>query len=259
MLDRYTTEAFSNLLIFYHDQNKNLNSIFYKKFLIMFKVMNENILSDKKFKWFALKISLCIVFTYLLSLLFPEFFFNNFSLLSKKIIERPWTLITYAFLHSNKNFTHIFYNSIALAIFGSILEKIIGYKKFLIVFISSLIFSSLVGIYFYENMIGASGGIMGIVGCLTIIKPKMIIFGYGAPMPIILISLFWVAGDLLGIFYADEVAHISHIAGIIFGFIIGYFIRIKFMRNLKENKNRKERLISEDQFKDWEDKWLQRG
>lgn len=219
--------------------------------------MSKDILSEKEFKWVSLQLSLIILFIYVISILAPDFFFNNFSLLSREVIKKPWTLLTSAFLHSHKNFAHVFYNMFALVLFGSILEKIIGYKKFLLVFILSSIFSSLVGIHFYESMIGSSGGVMGIIGCLTIIKPRMIIFGFGAPMPIILLSLFWVLGDILGMFYADEVAHISHLAGIIFGFLIGIYLRKKSMKNRKEMKiKKKEKLISEEEFRIWEDRWM---
>ncbi|MBU5678679.1 MAG: rhomboid family intramembrane serine protease [Candidatus Aenigmatarchaeota archaeon] len=224
----------------------------------MLEKRDKRILDDKEFRWVAIKISIIMILIYILSLRFPNFFFSNFLLSASSVFKKPWTLITYAFLHSQESIAHIFYNVFALAMFGSILEKIIGYKRFLFVFFSSSLFASLIGIHFYNNLIGASGGIMGIIGCLTIIKPKMIIVGFGAPIPLILASLFWVFGDFLGVFYPDDVAHISHLSGILFGFLIGGYIRLIENEKKEQGKKPKEKRISEEEFRNWEEKWMKR-
>lgn len=47
---------------------------------------------------------------------------------------KPFQLLTYMFLHSN--FTHLFFNMFALWMFGGIIERALGSKKFLIYYIS---------------------------------------------------------------------------------------------------------------------------
>lgn len=50
---------------------------------------------------------------------------------------RPWQLVTYMFMHGG--FTHIFFNMLALWMFGAVLENVWGSKRFLIFyFISGL-------------------------------------------------------------------------------------------------------------------------
>jgi membrane associated rhomboid family serine protease len=57
------------------------------------------------------------------------------ALETASVASRPWTMLTYIFLHGS--FAHLFYNMFALALFGSILERVIGGKRFLFVFFVS--------------------------------------------------------------------------------------------------------------------------
>lgn len=55
----------------------------------------------------------------------------------------PWQIITYAFMHSQTLFTHILFNMIGLALFGSQLEVLWGAKRFLF--------------YYFACALGAAG------------------------------------------------------------------------------------------------------
>lgn len=48
---------------------------------------------------------------------------------------RPFQYITYMFMHSSQNFSHILFNMFALWMFGNTLENVWGSKKFLIYYI----------------------------------------------------------------------------------------------------------------------------
>jgi membrane associated rhomboid family serine protease len=203
----------------------------------------------------AIKISFALIIIYALSFLIP-ILYEELSLISFSIIKKPWTIFTYAFLHSKSDVSHLFYNVFALSLFGSILEKIVGSKRFLLIFFSSIIFSGIGGVLFYNAIIGASGGIMGIIGVLTILKPKMIVW-VGAPLPLILVSFLWILGDFIGIFYPENIAHISHLLGMFYGLLIGFFIKRRMKKFEKKKEARKEyEKISEKEIEEWEEKWI---
>jgi rhomboid-like protein len=52
---------------------------------------------------------------------------------------QPYQLLTHMFMHSSQSFTHILMNMFGLVMFGSVVEKQIGAKKFLILYFVSAI------------------------------------------------------------------------------------------------------------------------
>lgn len=48
----------------------------------------------------------------------------------------PWQLFTYMFMHSTDSFGHLFFNMFGLFMFGSVLERVFGSKRFLFYYIS---------------------------------------------------------------------------------------------------------------------------
>ena len=103
---------------------------------------------------------------------------------------------------------------------------------------------------FYDASLGASGAIFAIIGALTYLRPRLIVFVMGVPMPLVLASIFWAFIDLIGAFYPDNIAHISHLIGL----IIGILIATRF----KEYKERKRKVyeISDEIFDEWEQKYM---
>jgi len=121
---------------------------------------------------------------------------------------------------------HLLYNLFALALFGSILEKFAGGKKFLLIFFLSGIFANVIAVNFYPSSLGASGAIYGILGALAIIKPLMIVWAFGLPMPMFIASILWTIGAVLGIFMPGNVGHIAHLSGIFIGVLFGIILRV---------------------------------
>jgi len=151
--------------------------------------------------------------------------FTNLFVLNKGAVYNYeyWRFISSIFLHGG--LPHLLYNLFALALFGSILEKLIREKKFLIVFFASGIIANLIAVSFYNSSLGASGAIYGILGCLAIIRPLMMIWSFGFPMPMFIAAILWVGGGVLGIFMPSNVGDIAHLSGIGVGFLIGLVLR----------------------------------
>lgn len=203
----------------------------------------------KEFRWCALILVGIIILIHFLKIRFPTQA-ENFILISPKVLERPWTLFTYMFLHGDSS--HLFFNMIALAFFGSVLESIIGYKKFLIIFFSAGVVSGIVTTFFYPTIIGASGAIFGVIGALVMIRPMTpVIPIVWIPMPMIFAVILWSVFDLLGIFYPDQIAHYGHLAGLGFGLILGLKLRTKY--KLVEKKKA---VLTEEELDEWEEKYI---
>lgn len=203
------------------------------------KMIKHNYLSSL---WLSLAIFIIFIFQTLISN-----FTDIFILDSNIALTRPWTLITAIFLHSN--LVHLLYNLLGLALFGIILENIIGTKKFLKLFFIAGLVASFAGLPFYDRILGASGAIFGIIGMLAILRPKMVIWLYGMPMPMILALFIWAAIDIFGIFFPQGTANLSHLAGLAVGIITG----VINYGGYKEQKPKKESiLIDEKKVKEWE-------
>ncbi len=123
----------------------------------------------------------------------PEFFTRNFALTPSLILsgQALWTLFTSMFSHVQ--FFHIFANMFSLFFIGNFLEKIIGSKRFLSVYlIAGLvggIFFVLSGLIFGKldvPGIGASGAIFGILGVLAVLVPYSKIYLIVGPLILIL-------------------------------------------------------------------------
>ena len=194
----------------------------------------------------ALWLSFVIFIIFLLQVLI-EGFTDSFILDTRIVLSKFYTLITAIFLHSG--IPHLFYNLFGLALFGSILEHVIGSKKFLILFFISGLAASLVSIPFYARVLGASGAIFGILGMLGILRPKLTVWVYSMPMPMIMALFVWGAGDVLGILAPTGTANIAHLGGLGVGLIAGLYYRKQF----RERRERKDDVhIDEEKVKEWE-------
>ena len=126
-----------------------------------------------KFKYSALKLCGFIFLVFLAQVLisgFTELFVLNDLVWSGEI----WRFFSSIFLHGDVG--HLILNVFALALFGSILEKFIGGRRFLLVFIVSGILANLVSVNFYNSSLGASGAIFGIIGALIFVRPLMVVW-----------------------------------------------------------------------------------
>ena len=176
-----------------------------------------------------------IIFIIFLLQVFIEGFTDYFILDTRLVLFKFYTLVTAIFLHSG--IPHLFYNLFGLALFGSILEHVIGSKRFLILFFVAGLAASLISIPFYARVLGASGAIFGILGMLGVLRPKLTVWVYSMPMPMILALFVWAAADMLGVFVPTDTANIAHLGGLGIGVVAGLYYRTQF-------KEKKETLMA---------------
>ena len=162
----------------------------------------------------------CIV-VFFISLILPDFVENYLALNTDYVLQRPWTLITYMFVHAD--FNHIFWNMVVLFFFGMELERRVGEKKFLQIYILSGIVAALGQMMISGGTLeGASGALYGVMGCLAIIAPEIrILLFFVIPVSIRGAVVLFALIDFLTLGYADNIAHMAHIVGLLVGLVYG--------------------------------------
>ncbi|MFC7080880.1 rhomboid family intramembrane serine protease [Halorussus caseinilyticus] len=145
---------------------------------------------------------------------------------------RVWTWVTSIFAHGG--FGHIALNSIVLYFFGPVVERRIGSKKFVALFLVAGMAAGLaqagVSAIMYpgipSGVVGASGAIAAILGVLTVLNPSLTIYLYFIlPMPLWLATTLFVGYSVFvsatGGIGAGGVAQLAHLAGVAIGLAYG--------------------------------------
>jgi len=205
------------------------------------------------FRFYALKLTLVCIIIFIIQLIIPGF--TNAFLLNERAYYEIWRFVSAIFLHGNM--AHLLYNGFALALFGSILESMIGGKRFLTVFSATGIIANVIAINFYPSSLGASGAIYGIIGALILLRPFLMVWALGLPMPIFAAGIIWAAGDFIGIFTPSNVGNMAHLAGMFFGIILGALYRGYYKKNnIKEGVKSNKIKLDEGSMQKWEDKYI---
>jgi membrane associated rhomboid family serine protease len=139
---------------------------------------------------------------------------------------KPYQLFTYMFAHGG--FTHVFFNMLALAFMGPILESFWGQKKFLLFYlitgIGAAVFSVGIDLMFgggAGSMLGASGAIYGLLMAFGMIFPNMEVQLLIPPIPIKAKYLVFLMGGLTFVMdRSGSVAHFAHLGGVVVAFIV---------------------------------------
>jgi membrane associated rhomboid family serine protease len=152
---------------------------------------------------------------YLASQVYPVLFYQ-LLLIPAMIPVRPWTLITYMFLHGWLG--HILFNMFALYIFGSRVELRLGSRKFLMLYLISGITGGLLSLVFTPRayIIGASGAVFGVSFAFAYFWPRDRIYIWGvlpieARWLVILTAGIAIFGGFTGA--QRGIAHFAHLGG----------------------------------------------
>lgn len=152
-----------------------------------------------------------------------------------KLITRPWTFVTYMFLH--EGFMHILFNMLWLYFGGMLFREFLGSRRLLGVYL----WGGLVGGFLYvlvynlspafkdvvsiANARGASASVMAIVVAIATYRPKFPVqLFFVLRVPLWGIAVFAVLMDLLALRGLDSNpgGHLAHLGGALFGF---FYIR----------------------------------
>lgn len=166
---------------------------------------------------------------YLLQFIFFSEFGSMFATSPQDLFSfKFYTLITSIFFHGS--LAHILSNSIALYIFGRVLEKHIGFQIFLVFVIGGVIanaISHVISIFIGDLFTswGASGAIATIILLSILFEPFSRLFYV---IPIFILGWLSIYGDLLGLFREDSINQFAHLGGYLGSFLlISYFEKAK--------------------------------
>ncbi len=164
----------------------------------------------------------------------------------------PAQLITHMFMHGN--LLHIFSNMYALFLFGTMLERVWGAKRFLIFYFLTgfgaelmhlgvyawqvynhtgsfsatdqqlMTYRTLQEIYFIPT-VGASGAVFGVLAAFGLLFPNTELMLIFPPIPIkakvfVTLYIIWELYRGISMQQGDNVAHFAHLGGALMGFFI---------------------------------------
>jgi membrane associated rhomboid family serine protease len=135
--------------------------------------------------------------------------------------RQPWTIITYMFLHAG--FMHLFFNMLALFIFGPRLEARLGSRQFLWLYFVSGMVGGLLSFPATPRswIVGASGAVFGIMYGFARYWPHEKIYIW-AILPISAwawVVIMAVLSLSMGLRGTGSVAHFAHLGGFLGGFL----------------------------------------
>jgi membrane associated rhomboid family serine protease len=147
-----------------------------------------------------------------------------FVLVPVLLLLRPWTLVTYMFLHAN--LSHILFNMLGLFFFGPQVEQRLGGRRFLILYFVSGLTGALASIVLTPHVaiVGASAAIFGVFLAFAQFWPhaQVLIWGIIPVQARVLIVIMTVMSLLGGTTRAFEpnVAHFAHLGGFLGGWLV---------------------------------------
>ena len=142
----------------------------------------------------------------------------------------PWQLVTYGFLHGSM--AHLFFNMLALYMFGLPLERLWGSQRFSVYYFVCLIGAGLVQLLIASTSgqvyptLGASGAVFGLLLAYGVTWPNNQIMLLFPPIPMkakVFVILFGAIELFMGVTGAmPGIAHFAHLGGMLFGAAILY-------------------------------------
>jgi len=154
-----------------------------------------------------------------------------------KLLYKPWTLITYMFLH--EEFLHILFNLLWLFWFGKIFLEYFTDKQLLNIYLLGGLSGAFLYIISYNllpifsnvlpfsSALGASAAVMAIVISTAVYVPNYTVYlMFFGPVKLKYIALVSVLLDVVLLLDGNSGGHIAHIGGAIFG----YYYTIQFKK-----------------------------
>jgi membrane associated rhomboid family serine protease len=139
-------------------------------------------------------------------------------------------MITSGFLHAD--IAHLAFNMLSLYFFAPVVYGELGNYSFLLIYFASLIFGSMLTLYFHKNdyyyrAIGASGAVTGIIYSAILLDSNLQIFLFFIPIPIP--AYLFGIGYLLYSIYGmkaknDNIGHTAHFGGAIGGYLFSILV-----------------------------------
>lgn len=188
--------------------------------------------------WIIL-INIFCFFLFSVLIYFNPVFLDHIALMPSNIINNFyfWTFLTSMFMHAG--FFHLFVNMFSLMFVGNFIERLLGRKRFIFIYLLSGLFAGIVFVLsslflssdFNSYAVGASGALFGLIGILMFLTPNLPVYvmfipipikmKYAAPGMLILLWLISIAGNV-------PIGNMAHFGGFIFGLVYGFYLKKKY-------------------------------
>ena len=150
-----------------------------------------------------------------------------------EFITRPWTILTYMFMHDLSGILHILFNMLILYWFGKLFVEYLGSDKLIAVYVLGGIAGGITYLLAYNSipffidrvgtfsgMVGASAAVNAIVVATATLVPNYTFFLlFIGPVRIKYIAAVFVFLSFLGSVGSNAGGNIAHLGGALMGFI----------------------------------------
>lgn len=134
-------------------------------------------------------------------------------------------MLTSGFLHVDM--MHLLFNMLTLWFFAPVVINHLGNFSFVLIYIGSLVFGSLLTMVFHKNdysyrAVGASGAVTGVLYSAILLQPNMMLgIFFIIPMPAYLFGIMYLLYSIYGMKAKnDNIGHTAHFGGAIGGYLI---------------------------------------
>jgi membrane associated rhomboid family serine protease len=160
-----------------------------------------------------------------------RFIYLNFELVPFEVVQRGevWQLISYSILHAG--FGHLFWNMLALWMFGASIEGAWGTRRFIELYVIGVLGASVTTVALsYAHVLGnpgdatlgASGGVFAILIAFGVLFSESEILMIPFPFSIkakYMIGILIVATVAMAMSGGGGVAYVAHLGGLFFGWL----------------------------------------
>jgi membrane associated rhomboid family serine protease len=151
---------------------------------------------------------------------------------------RVWTVLTALFVHASP--VHLLGNMLFLFVFGNTLEKTVGARNHLLIFLTGGLIAFLLSPPFMPRaagLLGASAAIFTLAACVMLVRPLKFSWLFFAPQG--LVALLYFVYNIVVVAhpsrihgYDPHVAYIAHIIGFLVGLPFGVALSTHWKKNL---------------------------
>jgi membrane associated rhomboid family serine protease len=183
-------------------------------------------------------LALGILLVFSRALEFPQFFIDIYSQLAipaaiPEFIRKPWTIITYAFVHelSTLSIWHILMNMLVFYWFGKLFVEYLGSDKLIALYVLGALAGAIAYLVVYNtvpyysseinsHMVGASAAVYAIVVATATLLPDYTFFLlFIGPVRIKYIAAVAIVISFLGSVGENAGGNIAHLGGALIGFV----------------------------------------
>lgn len=147
-------------------------------------------------------------------------------------LTKPWTIITYSFVHDLTGIFHILFNMLAFYWFGKIFIEYLGSDKLIAVYVLGAIAGGVSYLLVYNTipfyiervplhgMVGASAAVYAVLVATATLLPDYTIFLlFFGPVRIKYIAIVYIVISFLGSVGGNAGGNVAHLGGALIGFI----------------------------------------